>query len=80
MKYRILLKNKNEYITNIKRYPNGIMIDRTHGKKFVLFADIEKMRLSNPGEDFNNTPFYDEHESEFWRSHIITKDGIKERQ
>lgn len=45
----------------------------------IHFSKIQKMRRAECYEDFNTVPYYDAEEKEFWRTHWITKDGIKEK-
>ena len=49
------------------------------GSRNVPFSKIWKMRRAEYNEDFNTVPYYDAEEKEFWRTHWITKDGIKEK-
>lgn len=35
------------------------------------------LRKATKDENFNNVPYYDEQEKEFWETHRITRNGIK---
>ena len=79
---RILLNNHNQYIGEILdiRYDEiDVDIIEIHEQKSILLSDIYKMRTRENNEDLNNTPYFDDEEKEFWRTHWITKDGIKEK-
>lgn len=65
-------------ITDIRE--NSLSVDiGIFGTKEVPFEKIWKMRRAETNEDFNTVPYYDAEEKEFWRTHWITKDGIKEK-
>ena len=49
------------------------------GSENVPFSKIWKTRRAEHNEDFNTFPYYDAEEMEFWHTHWITKDGIKEK-
>ena len=61
-------------------FPDSLNIDiKFFGSENVPFSKIWKMRRAEHNEDFNTVPYYDAEEKEFWRTHWITKDGIKEK-
>lgn len=61
-------------------FSDSISIDvETIGIKNIPFDIIWKMRRVERNENFDTVPYYDAEEKEFWRTHWITKDGIKEK-
>lgn len=61
-------------------FPDSIDIDiGVFGIKNVPFLKIWKMRRAEHNENFDTVPYYDAEEKEFWHTHWITKDGIKEK-
>lgn len=49
------------------------------GERIVSFSEIQKMKKVALDETFDTVPFYDEEEVEFWRTHWVTREGIKEK-
>lgn len=49
------------------------------GERVVLFSEIQKIKKVALDETFDTVPFYDEEEAEFWRTHWVTREGIKEK-
>lgn len=50
---RVLKKSGSEYIGNIKEiHGNGFDIQVDGYVHFILFMDVEKMRIASPGENF----------------------------
>lgn len=45
----------------------------------LLFSEIYKMKEVSREETFDNTPYFDEEEKEFWNTHWITKYGTQGR-
>ena len=43
------------------------------------FGEIGKIRHILVNEDLNTAPFFDDEEREFWRTHWMTRDGLKEK-
>lgn len=79
---RILLNNHNQYIGkifDIRHNEIDVDIIKIHERKSIFLSDICKMRIRENNEDLNNAPYFDDEEKEFWRTHWITKDGIKEK-
>ena len=58
---------------------NNLTITSILGPKRISFSKIRKMKKVPYDETFDTVPFYDEEDAEFWRTHWITKDGIKEK-
>lgn len=75
---RILLRNKNEYIGYVREiFADYFIIQDFFGDpKEFLFSQVDKMKVIEATENLNNTPYYDESEREFWRTHIISRGGI----
>lgn len=48
-------------------------------RKQILVSEVGKMRIASPNENFNDSVFFDDEEKEFWRTHIISGKGIRER-
>lgn len=42
----------------------------------IPYEKVLRLRKAVRAENFNNVPYYDEQEKEFWKTHHITKDGI----
>ena len=78
---RILLKNKREYCGTILAIKSDalIMTYCSFDDKEIKFEDIEKIRLLGKGENLDNTSYFDDEEKEFWKTHIIDRNGIRER-
>lgn len=47
--------------------------------RVLWFSEIYKMKEVSREETFDNTPWFDEEEKEFWRTYKITKNGIQGR-
>lgn len=60
-------------------YPDSLEITSGILVKKVLFSEIEKLKKVPRSENFNTVPYYDEEDKEFWRTHWITPEGIKEK-
>lgn len=43
----------------------------------IQYEKVLKLRKAARDENFNNVPYYDEQEKEFWKTHRITRDGIR---
>lgn len=43
----------------------------------ISYEKVLRLRKAAIDENFNNVPYYDEHEKEFWKTHCITRDGIR---
>ena len=69
----IIGKISDIFADNLVIY-TGIM-----GERIVLFSEIQKMKKVALDETFDTVPFYDEEEAEFWRTHWVTREGIKEK-
>ena len=80
-KVRVLMKSKSEYIGTVIEigYQSFTLYFEHCDPKEIMFDDVDKFRLAKPNENLDNTPYFDEEEKEFWRTHWMTRDGIKEK-
>lgn len=70
----------NAMIGKIKDiFHNGFIIENGIIAKPIMFGDIFIIRNADENESFDNTPYINDEEREFWRTHWMTKDGIKEK-
>lgn len=77
-----MLNNHNQYIGEILdiRYDEiDVDIIKIHELKSISLSDIFKIRMAKEDENLNNTPYFDDEEREFWKTHWVTKEGIKEK-
>lgn len=58
---------------------NSLTIESSFADKLVTFDEIFIIKKVSDEENFDNTPYIDDEEREFWRTHWHTKDGIKEK-
>lgn len=61
---------------------NHITTDYSNAQRdaMMLWFELRNvlyLRKSTKDENFNNVPYYDEQEKEFWETHRITRNGIK---
>lgn len=83
---RVLMKSRSEeYIGKIISIScEAFYVQISYGfsdfeNKQIFVSEVGKMRIAEPKESFNDSFFFDEEEKEFWRTHIIGKEGIRER-
>lgn len=70
----------HEYIGQIRRiYADRFVLGMDGEEITVRFSQIDKIRFAASDESFDNTPYFDEEEKEFWRTHWLTRDGLKEK-
>lgn len=77
---RVLMKGKSEYIGKIiSIFCEGFYVRTDFENKQIFVSEVEKMRIATPTENLNDFPFFDDEEKDFWRKHILCKEGIRER-
>lgn len=58
---------------------NSFVIDYVLDTKVIEFDDIYIIKKVDDAETFDTVPNINDEEREFWRTHWITKDGIKKK-
>ena len=58
---------------------NGCIIGNYYGDVIATLDNIFIIKKVGEDETFDNTPYINDEEREFWRTHWYTKDGIKEK-
>lgn len=81
-KVRILFQNwSGGVIGKIVEIHKDCIVLKLNGQDYqhTSITRIWKMRLAAENETFITVPYFNEEEQEFWRTHWITKKGIKEK-
>ena len=60
-------------------YHDSFLIKNNMMHRIVRFTEVFIIKKVDDKENFDNTPYINDEEREFWRTHWITKDGIKKK-
>lgn len=60
-------------------FHDSFIVENSLDERLVMLEDVFIIKKISEDENFDNTPYIDDEEREFWRTHWHTKDGIKEK-
>jgi len=60
-------------------YYDSFLIKTSMTDRIVSFTEVFIIKKVDDKESFDNTPYINDEEREFWRTHWHTKEGIKEK-
>ena len=58
---------------------DGFLVKTSMNERYVKFTEVFIIKKVNDQENLDNTPYINDEEREFWRTHWQTRNGIKKK-
>ena len=60
-------------------YHDSFLVKTSMNERYVKFTEVFIIKKVNDQENFENTPYINDEEREFWRTHWRTRNGIRKK-